>query len=223
MLDERLSLAASLYEPCEWGADIGTDHAHLPCYLLKNNVCRNMIAADVSAGSLQKARHNLTHAGLLDRAVITLADGLDAIDRPCGCISIMGMGGITMAEILRSGRGKLQGAVLVLSAHSDQALVRQVIGEIGYHITAEQVCQAAGRFYVFWRAEPGAAEQTEDELRFGGLLWQSGSPLLTAYAAACAKKLEIRLRGLQNAAEPDADQIREVMSDLEFYRNHMEG
>ena len=30
MLDERLSLVAAMYEPCHWGADIGTDHAYLP-------------------------------------------------------------------------------------------------------------------------------------------------------------------------------------------------
>lgn len=48
MLDERLSLAAQLYEPCALGADIGTDHALLPCYLLTHNICQEMILADVS-------------------------------------------------------------------------------------------------------------------------------------------------------------------------------
>ena len=116
MLDQRLSLAASLYEPCEWGADIGTDHAFLPCHLLRTGICRHMIAADVSENALARARTNLTRQHLSDRAEIVLADGLDAVTRPCGCISIMGMGGELMADILRTGQNKLHGAVLVLGA-----------------------------------------------------------------------------------------------------------
>ena len=52
MLDERLSLAAALYQPCDWGADIGTDHAYLPCHLLRAGICQHMIAADVSEKAL---------------------------------------------------------------------------------------------------------------------------------------------------------------------------
>ena len=55
MLDERLSLAAQLYEPCALGADIGTDHALLPCYLLTHNICQEMILADVSPKALLHA------------------------------------------------------------------------------------------------------------------------------------------------------------------------
>ena len=127
MLDERLSLAAALYEPCEWGADIGTDHAYLPCHLLRTGVCQHMIAADVSAKALDKARQNLTRQRLIQRAEVILADGLDAIDRPCGCVSMMGMGGELMANLLRKGQQRLQGAVLVLSAHTEQHLVRQAV------------------------------------------------------------------------------------------------
>ena len=101
MLDERLTLVAAMYEPCEWGADIGTDHAYLPRHLLKAGICQQMIAADISEGALSNARATLTRAKLLDRAVLTLADGLDALDRACGCVSVTGMGGDTMADLLQ--------------------------------------------------------------------------------------------------------------------------
>ena len=164
MLDERLSLVAAMYEPCQWGADIGTDHAYLPRYLLKAGICQQMIAADVSEGALANARATLTRARLLDRAVLTLADGLEAVDRPCGCVSLTGMGGDTMADILRRGAERLQGAVLVLSAHTELALVRQAVQDVGYHFVREELCRAAGRFYICWRAEPGAEMLSEEAL-----------------------------------------------------------
>lgn len=223
MLDERLSLAASLYEPCDWGADIGTDHAFLPCHLLRAGVCRHMIAADVSPKALARARENLTRQRLIDRAEIVLADGLDAVVRPCGCISVMGMGGETMADILRSGQKKLQGAVLVLGAHTELHLVRQAIRDVGYRIVQERLCRAAGRFYVFWRAEAGREDLSANAIRYGGLLWQDeDKSLLAEYAAWRRRVHQDRERGLLCAAVRDEEAIREVRADIAWYTTKLE-
>ena len=218
MLDERLSLVAAMYEPCQWGADIGTDHAYLPRYLLKAGICQQMIAADVSEGALANARATLTRARLLDRAVLTLADGLMAVDRPCGCVSLTGMGGDTMADILRRGAERLQGAVLVLSAHTELALVRQAVQDVGYHFVREELCRAAGRFYICWRAEPGAEMLSEEALLFGGLLWQTQHPLLGQYAAWRVRVAQKRLTGLRSAAAPDMAAIRAAEREIAFYQ-----
>lgn len=222
MLDERLSLAASLYEPCEWGADIGTDHAFLPCHLLRTGVCQHMIAADVSAKALSRARENLTRQRLIDRADVVLADGLDALTHKCGCISVMGMGGETMAEILRKGQDKLQGAVLVLGAHTELHLVRQAIRDVGYHIVQERLCKAAGRFYVFWRAEEGSTDMSAEEIRYGNLLWQEDKAMLQEYAAWRRRVHQDRERGLLAAAIPDEAAIREVQADVAWYTTKLE-
>ncbi|MBQ4581527.1 MAG: SAM-dependent methyltransferase [Clostridia bacterium] len=222
MLDERLSLAASLYEPCDWGADIGTDHAYLPCHLLRAGVCQHMIAADVSPKALSRARDNLTRQHLLDRAEVVLADGLDAITRKCGCISIMGMGGELMGNILRSGQDKLLGAVLVLGAHTELHLVRQAICDVGYHIVQERLCRAAGRFYVFWRAEAGLEDLSTSEIRYGKQLWQEDNTLLTEYAAWRRRVLQDKERGLLSASIPDESAINEVQSDIAWYTNKLE-
>lgn len=222
MLDERLTLAARLYEPCEWGADIGTDHAFLPCHLLRIGVCQRMIAADVSPGALQNARENLTHAGLLDRAVLTLADGLDALDRPCGCVSLMGMGGKTLADILRRGADRLNGAVLVLSAHTELHLVRQAVRDIGYRIVREELCRAAGRFYVFLRCEMGDAALSEDDIHFGGLLWHTGHPQLRDYALWRMRVATDRLKGLRAASIPDEAAIRAAECEVRFFQQKTE-
>lgn len=81
MLDERLSLAAQLYEPCALGADIGTDHALLPCYLLTHNICQEMILADVSPKALLHAEESVRRHHLEKRAHVRLADGAGCADR----------------------------------------------------------------------------------------------------------------------------------------------
>lgn len=222
MLDERLSLAASLYEPCEWGADIGTDHAFLPCHLLRAGVCQHMIAADVSPKALARARENLTRQLLIDRTEVVLADGLDAVTRKCGCISVMGMGGELMASILRGGQDKLQGAVLVLGAHTELDLVRQAIHDVGYHIVQERLCRAAGRFYVFWRAEEGPAAMSCEEVRYGRLLWQEEAAMLREYAAWRRRVHQDRERGLLAASTPDEPAIREIQADIGWYTKKLE-
>lgn len=222
MLDERLSLAAELYEPCEWGADIGTDHAFLPCHLLRTGKCRHMIAADVSEKALARARTNLTRQHFLDRAEIVLADGLDAVNRPCGCISVMGMGGETMADILRKGQERLQGAMLVLGAHTELPLVRQAIQDVGYHIMQERLCKSAGRFYVFWQAEIGEDMQSAESLRYGSLLWHEDKALLAEYAAWRRHVHQEKERGLLAATAHDEEAIREAQADIAWYTTKLE-
>ena len=222
MLDERLSLVAAMYEPCQWGADIGTDHAYLPRYLLKSGICAHMIAADVSEGALANARATLTRSHLLDRSELVLADGLRALSHPCGCVSITGMGGETMAAIIRAGAEKLAGAVLVLSAHTEPELVRQAIQDVGYHFVREELCRAAGRFYVCWRAEAGAHTMSEDEIHFGSLLWQSGSPLLPEYAAWRRNVAQKRLAGLRAAAIQDSESLHAMAHEVAFYESKLE-
>lgn len=222
MLDERLSLAATLYEPCDWGADIGTDHAYLPCHLLRTNVCKHMIAADVSEKALARARENLTRQHFMDRAEVVLADGLDAVNRKCGCISVMGMGGELMGRILRKGQDRLQGAVLVLGAHTELHLVREAIRDVGYHIVKERLCKAAGRFYVFWRAEAGLEEMSDQDIRYGGLLWQEDGSMLREYAAWRRRVLQDKERGLLAASVKDENAIQEVQADIAWYTNKLE-
>ena len=222
MLDERLSLAAELYIPCDLGADIGTDHGQLPCSLLESGVCREMILADVSPKALSRAEAEVCRRHLEKRAELICADGLDALTRPCGCVSVMGMGGETLSGILRRGKDRLQGAALVLSAHTELHLVRQAICDIGYHITREVLCRSAGRFYVFWQALPGEGIMTADEIRYGSLMLREETPLLREYLAWRRRVASDRLQGLQRAAEPDKDAIAEVSAEIDFYTARLE-
>ncbi len=162
-LDERLSLALSLYPRCRLGADIGTDHGLLPCRLLEEGRCQRMILSDISPLALANARALVARRGLGARAQLIAADGLDALTEPVDCVSMMGMGGRTIAQALRRGQSRLAGAQLILSAHTDLEEVRAAVQAIGYHLTDERLCRAGGRWYLFLCAAPGAANYTSQE------------------------------------------------------------
>ena len=222
MLDERLSLAASLYTPCDLGADIGTDHALLPCHLLRAGTCRRMILADISEKALSHARAQVARQHLESRAHLVQADGLDALDEPCGCVSIMGMGGESIARMLSRGAARLLGAALVLSAHTDLPLVRSSVQDAGYHFVREELCRAAGRFYVVWKAEPGWATLTPQDLRLGPLLMESNSSLLGDYLRWRCAVMEDKLRGLRSASRRDECAMDEIEADLAVCRRRLE-
>ena len=217
MLDARLSLAFDLYDLCELAADIGTDHAHLPAALLQRGRCQHMILTDLSESALRNARDEMIRLRLTYRVDLRLGDGLSPLREKCGMISVTGMGGRTVREILLSGKEKLQGASLILSAHTDLPLIREAVHLIGYHTEREEPCFCAGRFYLVLRARPGAREVTPAELRLGGPLFDSASDQLIPYLKRRRDVLESSLKGLLSAEAPDESLIARVREDIRAY------
>ncbi len=221
-LDPRLSLAFDLYDPCELAADIGTDHAHLPAALRQRGRCQHMILTDISASALENARTEIIRMRLSDRVSLRLGNGLSPVTEKCGVISIMGMGGRTIRDILLSGASRLQGASLLLSAHTDWHLIRAAVHDIGYHLDREEPCQASGRFYLVLRARPGSVAMTEQEIRLGSPLFRSESPALLPFLQRRKEVLEEHLCGLLSASAPDESEIRVLQEDLGFYNGFLD-
>ena len=216
-LDARLSLAFDLYDPCDLAADIGTDHAHLPAALLQRGRCQHMILTDLSESALKNARETVIRCRLSVRTDLRSGDGLQPLEEACGMISITGMGGRTVHDILLEGAGKLRGASLVLSAHTDLPLIREAVCRIGYHLDREEPCFCAGRYYLVLRARPGACPLTPRELRLGGPLFESQSSQLIPYLTRRREVLQDKLRGLVSADKPEESLIAQVREDIAFY------
>lgn len=218
-LDARLSLAYDLYDPCELAADIGTDHAHLPAALLQRGRCQHMILTDLSESALRNARNEMIRRRLLDRVSLRSGNGLDPICEQCAMISITGMGGRTVRDILLTGKEKLHGASLILSAHTDLPLIRDAVAAIGYHLDREEPCFCAGRFYLVLRARPGVHSVTPRDIRLGGPLFSSLSDQLIPYLSRRRDVLEEKLLGLVSADDPDSELISQVREDIAFYND----
>ena len=220
-LDARLSLAFDLYDPCELAADIGTDHAHLPAALLQRGRCQHMILTDLSESALNNARNGIIACRLTDRVTFRCGNGLQPLREQCEMISVTGMGGRTIRDILLSGQDRLKGASLLLSAHTDLPLIREAVCRIGYHLDREEPCYCAGRFYLVLRARPGAADLSPREIRLGGPLFDSASDQLIPFLIRRRDVLDDKLQGLLTAEKQDESLINQVREDIAFYESRI--
>ena len=100
-ISPRLLSAADFVRQDAILADIGTDHAYLPLFLLSEGRIKKAFCSDVNEGPLASARANADAAGLLDRVEFTLADGADALSgRGITDYAICGMGGELISDIV---------------------------------------------------------------------------------------------------------------------------
>ena len=174
-LDERLGAIADLVleavsgreAPC--AADVGCDHGFLTAGLLERCPSLTMIASDVSAPSLQKARELLASLGLASRAALRVADGLAAINGPVDAIVIAGMGAQTILKIVAEGRARIGNAALIVQANVDLPMLRTGLAAQGLVVEREIYTRAAGRHYVTMLARAGKADMPDERAALLGM------------------------------------------------------
>src|SRR5699024_2730045 len=149
-------------------ADIGSDHAYLPIYAIQNNLVKEAIAGEVVKGPFLSAQKNTELHGLSKSIEIKLGDGLEVVNGTADVITICGMGGPLIAQILDEGKEKLiHYPDLILQANIHALPIRQVLQKLGYNIEAEQLIKDKKHIYEIIVAKKGKMQLSENELKFG--------------------------------------------------------
>lgn len=100
-LPPRLACVASMVRSGSRMADIGTDHAYLPVFLIQKGSVRAAIAADVKEGPLQRARDTVLRYRMQDRISVRLSNGLMQLGPDeADDIVFAGMGGELITALL---------------------------------------------------------------------------------------------------------------------------
>ena len=100
-MNKRMHAIVKYIEPGRGLIDVGTDHGYLPAWMASHGYHGNIIAADINAAPLQKARENAEKAGVTDRITFQLCDGLEQCKpESVDTIIIAGMGGDMICRIL---------------------------------------------------------------------------------------------------------------------------
>ncbi|HEY0826649.1 MAG TPA: class I SAM-dependent methyltransferase [Bacilli bacterium] len=108
-LSKRLRMIADKIPLGSRLADIGSDHALLPVYLAKNGRITSAIAGEINEGPWEAADKQIKQAGLGGLIEARKGDGLDVIaPGEVDVISIAGMGGSLIVQILSQGQNKEQ-------------------------------------------------------------------------------------------------------------------
>ena len=153
-LTPRLRSAAALVRQDAVFADVGTDHAYLPVFLLKEGRVTFAYCTDINEGPLSSARRNAEASGLLDRTAFILSDGAEALsDKGVLDVAICGMGGELIADIIERAQWLRDSRVnLILGPMTKQAHLRRYLYSRGFEIASERYSTDAGKHYVTFLA-----------------------------------------------------------------------
>ena len=154
-IGKRLLSAAEFVRQGAYFADIGTDHAYLPLFLLEGGKIERAVCSDINAGPLETAKRNAEEYGLSDRIIFRLTSGAEGLsDMGITDYAICGMGGELIAEIIESAPHLKDGAVrLILQPMSKQAHLRRYLAENGFKVMCERYSYDAGKYYLCLAAE----------------------------------------------------------------------
>lgn len=139
-------------------ADIGCDHGRLAVFLLQNKLASYVVATDISAPSLNKAKILAEQEGVTANISLRVGDGLTVLQPDeVQAVVISGMGANTIMEILQSKR--LNDRVyFILQPNKQVPLLREYLISNGYIILDEAIAQEGHRFYETILAQRGQAE-----------------------------------------------------------------
>lgn len=149
-INKRLRTAASLVRDGAILADVGTDHAYLPIYLLEQGKIEKAILSDINEGPLNKARENVKKYGFEDKAEFFLCDGASALSGlGITDYTICGMGGELIADIIdKAPEIKNEKINLILQPMSKQEVLRRYLFENGFEINNEVYVTDECKHYV---------------------------------------------------------------------------
>lgn len=148
-LSLRLKKIAAMVDRCESIVDVGTDHAYVPIYLIKNEICSKAIASDINKGPVEKAKKNVKKEGLDDRIECRLGGGLTTIKaEEVNAAVIAGMGGNLIRDILEDSLGIFKSLdYVVLQPVQNVDVLRKYIFEKGYELIDEELCKDEEKYY----------------------------------------------------------------------------
>lgn len=206
-------------------ADIGSDHAYLPCYAVLNKRCNSAIVGEITEGPYNSARSTIRQSGLEGIVEARMGDGLEVlVPNEVDVITIAGMGGSLISSILEKGKEKLQGVeTLVLQPNIGAHQIRNWLDKEGYSLVEEDILEEDGKIYeilVASKSNPNSAygEKKDMEQFIGPYLLKNKNDAFKKKWEHEKNNFERILTQLESAkqTEESVQKIKEIEQKLEW-------
>ncbi len=218
-LTARLEAVAEMVGNDSVVADIGTDHAKLPAYLILRGRTRRAIAADLRKGPLKKAEETVNSYGVQDKVSLVLSDGLENVDLSgVTDIVIAGMGGEQIVKIISGcSCSRIKNAYLILQPMKDPELLRQYLCENGFEICSESAALDRGFAYCIIKARYTGKAIKADRLYYNvGQLCKNSDIQSLEYIKRLVSKQKKKINGLKCSHMPlDLTDEQEFLKQIE--------
>lgn len=154
-LGARLNTCAEFVRTGKVVADIGTDHAYLPIWLIATGKNPFAYASDINEEPIRLARSNVDRYRLTDKVITFTGDGLENIDQNAvDDIVIAGMGGDSIIGILKEAPWlKNYKYRLILQPMSKVEKLREYLFRNNFNIIKEKAICESNKLYTVICAE----------------------------------------------------------------------
>lgn len=206
-LSKRIRRIAKYTEGFKTMADIGCDHGYLGIHSILDYGLTEVLFTDINEMPLESAKQNCIKENVMDKVKFLLGDGLKPLDKDYEVISICGMGGILIKDILSASLERAKNAKrLILSPNTDARVVREFLVDNFFEIVEEEMIFDY-KYYevIICRYSPDAPKYSELELKYGPHLLKNKDEVFVEYYQ---KKLEF--------LEKQYEKVNDVLSKADI-------
>ena len=219
-LDSRLMAIADLVRKDKVFADIGTDHAYLPVYLVEKGIINKAIASDLRVGPLENAKDAVVSYGYSEQIELRLSDGLDNFrEDEAQEIAVAGMGGLLISSFIQRTQWlKNENIHLILQPMTHVEELRKTLFDNGFVIDREVVAKDGDKLYIILSVYfyEGRTAYTDLDLIVGKLPYND-DVLSKEYLNKIFYKYNKKLIALKKA-EKECSDLENIVEELKQWQ-----
>ncbi|MCP3025656.1 tRNA (adenine(22)-N(1))-methyltransferase TrmK [Halobacillus sp. A5] len=224
-LSKRLKTVADFLKPPIHFADIGSDHAYLPCYVCQQQKEALAVAGELNRGPYLSALEEVKRQNLEGQIRVVQGDGLEVIDNQVNQVVIAGMGGPLITEILENGKDKLLNINRIIAQPNiDARSVRKWLAAHQFNLVNEVILEENGHIYEVLVADKGDpfenynSEDFKRELWLGPhLLKKKNKVFYKKWTEEIVKKERI-IEQMKSASEPNFEKVKQFEKEINWLK-----